>query len=385
MAGYRSFRMFLIVFSAVGGSFAQDAPIHSRQSAATAPEKVPLSEVSVVQVPSLPAESIVMPVLCDADGGLLFRLAMPDTGVGDPVSVSSDGGTVTRYGKEKINDISRPVSFSMFLRGSEVYILTRGSIPLGYETKWRAPTGEVESHQASKSGTFVAHFERDGRYVGAVPLYLPFKPLHLGVFADGDFLISGADPFTSEPRVAIVGPNGQFRRLVELQGDVHAQEESGSPAKGKDSTALPLSTPWQGFAESLKDVVYTSQIAADGPNLLLFRPVSGPVFSISPSGEARAHSLQVRGNYRLFTIKATRTAWVAEFIHELPGGTGQEFATYSFDPESGTPLRQYLFPRDLGFGLACTDGDQFTFVMANDETRTLQLLKLAPGALPKSE
>jgi hypothetical protein len=382
MAASRSTRTLVFFVFTAAWSAGQQPPQHSSQT--VMPEKVTLEEISSVPVSSLPAEGIAMPVLCDADGNVAFRLAMPDTGVEDPVSISSDGKTITRFSREKINDIPRPALVSMFRSQAELYILTRGSTPLGSDAKWRMPNGQVETHQASRSSTFVAHFRRDGSYAGAVPLDLPFKPLHLGVFANGDFLIAGADLTSDEPRVAIVGSNGELRRAIELRGDVHALQESNGLGKGKDDpTALPRSKTWEGLAESLRDVVATSQIAADGPNLLLFRPMSGPVVSISPSGEVRAHELKVKGDYRLFTIKATQGTWIAELTHHLDDGTGEEFATYAFDPESGTPLKEYFFPRDLGFGLACVDREEFTFVMADFEGKALKLVKLGPSTLPK--
>ena len=41
------------------------------------------------------------------------------------MSVSSDGKTVTRFAKEKINDVASPIMLSVFLAGSDVYILTK--------------------------------------------------------------------------------------------------------------------------------------------------------------------------------------------------------------------------------------------------------------------
>jgi hypothetical protein len=369
----------LFILCALACFFAQSAPQHRTQSSASPPDKVALAEVSTVRVPSLPAESIVNPALCEPDGAILLRLAMPDTGVEDPVLVSSDGKTVIRFGREKINDVPQPTPLSIFMGGSDVYILTRGSVPSGDETKWRTPSGEVQTQQATKNSTFVAHFERNGTYEGAVRLDLPFKPLHLGVFDNGDFLIAGIDPSTSEPRVAIVASNGQIRRLVELKGDVHAQNESDVSGKDKDPSALPRFAPGEEW-KSLTTVVYTSQVIRDGPNLLLFRQLSGPVFSVSPAGEVRIHKLKVEGDYRLFAIKAARSSWIVEFIRDLPHSAGEEFATYAFDPESGAPLREYFFPKNFGWGLACTDGDEFTFVMANDATKTLEFIKLAPAA-----
>jgi hypothetical protein len=315
-------------------------------------------------------------VLCSPEGTIYVQFAAGD-GLADPVSVSSDGKTVIRVGREKINDVQQPIPFEVFLRDTEVYILTPGHIPLGYETKWRTPTGEVEHHQASTSHTFVAHFQRDGSYAGAVLLDVPFNPMHLGVFADGDFLIAGADKMTDEPRVAIVGSNGQFRRFVELKGDVHLRDDSDASRNDHDPTALPRFAPGEGFGTSLRDALFTSQIVGDGSNLLLFRPGNGPVFSISPGGEVRVRELKVQGDHRLYAIKPTRDSWIVEFTHHLSDGTGEEFATYAFDPNSGAPLKQYIFPRDLGFGLACTDGLEFTFVMADTEGKGLRLLKLA--------
>jgi hypothetical protein len=372
-----------LTFILVTCSLAQSAQQRPRQATATPPDKVSLVVASTVQVPTVPAESITEPIFCDPDGSILFRLAMPDTGVGDPISVSRDGKTVIQFAKQNISDVPRPDVLSMFPSGSSLYILTRGTVLVGGETKWRTPTGEVQIHPATKSGTFVARFARDGTCAGAVRLDLPFKPLHLGVFENGDFLIAGGDPSTDEPRLAIVGSNGQLRRFIELKGDVHAQVDSEAAAKDKDPTALPRFKPWRGaFAESLRDVISNSQIAKDGPNLLLFRPMNGPVFSISAGGEVQVHKLKIEGDYRLFTIKADRNSWLVELIREVPHGTGDEFATYSFDPESGDPLHEYFFPTDLGWGLACADGDGFTFVMANDVSTSLKLVRLAPGGSP---
>jgi hypothetical protein len=380
MAAYRIIWALAFFTLAVVWSSGQQLPYSSQT--AGAPEKVLLAEASIVQVPSLPAESMTTPVLCFPDGTIVVRLVSAETGVQDPVSVSSDGKTVTRFGREKINDVPQPRSYNVFISDSEVYMLTNGSVQLGYEQKWKMPTGGTYSQQATKSSSFVTRFQRDGAYAGAVPLDLSFKPMQLGVFGDGDFLIVGADK--DRPRVAIVGSNGQFRRFVELIGDVHAQDESEAQGKhGNDPTALPR-VPTDGDPErSYMDVLYRSKIIRDGPDLLLFRPMNGPVFSISPSGEVRAHKLKVKGDYRLFTIKATQGSWIAELTHHLNDGTGDEFSTYAFDPETGATLKEYFFPRDLGFGLACVDGDEFTFVMADFEGKALKLVKLRPATLPK--
>jgi hypothetical protein len=359
---------------------AQNVPQHLGKTPLISPEPVSLSEVSSVEVPSLPAESIGAPLLCDPAGRVILRMATPESGVEDPVFVSKDGKNVVRFGREKISDVPSPVLISIFLNGSDVYILTRGTTPLGHQDKLLTRKGDIIVSEATKSSRYIAHFEQDGTYAGAVPLDLPFKPARLGVFENGDFLIAGGEPSTDEPRLAIVGSNGQLRRFIELKGDVHGQVGSDRAGKSKDRTALPRFGPPE--TPSLFNAVYLSQIAKDGPNLLLFRPMNGPVFSISPSGEMTAHELKVKGDHRLYTIKVTGGSWIAEFLHDVPGSAAVELSTYAFDPDTGTPLREYFFPADLGWGLACTDGDEFTFVMANQKTNTLKLVTLAPAAKP---
>jgi hypothetical protein len=384
VVAYRVLR-FLLPCIMAANSIAQNAPSQPRQ-AALEPQSVPLGEVSSVPIPSLPAEGVAAPLLCDAQGRILFRLATPEAGIENPVSVSSDGRTVVRFAKEKINDVPRPVLLSAFLAGSDVYILTSGSTPLGYTMELRKPNGEVTGQQASKGGMFIVHFRPDGDYAGGVRLDLPLRPTRFGVFENGDFLISGADSATDEPRVAIVASNGRLRRLLELKGDVHAQQEPGASGKNSDPAALPrfkppADRPRQSFATgTLRGVISTSQIAKDGPNLLLFRPLNGPVFSISPSGEVSVHRLKVGGDYRLYTIKAVGGLWIVEFLHDVPNSTAVELSTYAFDPESGAPLRKYFFPPDTGWGLACADGDELTFVVADENNNRLKLVKLAPGA-----
>jgi hypothetical protein len=214
-------------------------------------------------------------------------------------------------------------------------------------------------------------------------LDLPFVPQQLGVFEKGDFLISGMDRSMSEPRVAIVSSNGQLNRFVELKGDVHLQESSNSSAKDKDPTALPRFKPSSGVGESLLDAVAGSRITQDGPNLLLYRDVNGPVFSISASGEVQVHRLKMDSEYALYAIKPARNAWIVEFMRAVtPHGPAVELATFAFDPETGAPLREYFFPADLGWGLACTNGEEFTFIMADEKTGTLKLAKFAPPIKP---
>lgn len=364
-----------VFFSLVTCGFAQQA-----RSGLVVPQKVPLTQASTVPVPSLPPEGIG-PIYCDRGGEILLRLVTPEAGMEDPVSVSADGTRVVRFGKEKIYDVTSPSLVNAFLaESSDVYILTTGRESLGYEAKLRAPSGKVVHQPATKASRFVARFKPDGSYAGAVRLDLPFQPISIGVFADGAFLITGMNSSATQSRAAIVGSDGQVLRLVELRGDLYVADGGDeSTSKQKDPNALPQFKADDSSRPSFLDAMLGSQIVSDGSNLLLFRQNTNTVFSVSRSGEVTSRKLKIDSDYRLNTIKTSGNVWFAGLLREVPSrGPAVEFATYAFDPETGNPLREYSLPGDFGFGLACVDGDELTFVMANQETNSLKLVRLRP-------
>jgi hypothetical protein len=346
---------------------------------AAEPVTIPMEVASTVQVSSLPAESIALPLICSPEGAIFLQLATLN-GIEDPISISSDGKTVTRFGREKISDLPHSTPVQMFVGGTDLYMLVVTTSPLGRAVEWRTPAGQLQRVQDGKFNFFIVRFQPDGNYLGAVPLDLLFQPLHFGVFENGDFLIAGMDSHR-EPHEALVSSAGQFERSVEIEGDVHLRSDSDASKKQNDRMALPQSAPSNDyFTGSLSGVLYASQIIRDGPNLLLLRPGSPVVFSISPGGEVRTQELKVPREYKLSTIKAVRNMWIAEFTHDYADDRGWEFAAYAIDPASGLPLKRFDYPRELGFGMACTDGTEFTFLEAGAETKVLKLLKVVPSS-----
>jgi hypothetical protein len=292
--------------------------------------------------------------------------------VGDPLAISPEGKVVARFGREKIYDVQQPFPVYAFVADNDAYVLVRGQKPLGQQTKWRTPAGEVVEGHAVEVRYFVAHFKEDGSYDRSVPLDLPFHPVQLGVFGDGSFLIAGADR-AGNPEIVIVASDGQVRKWIELKGDVHARTEADS---AQDKTALP--TFARNFGESLMGAVGGSQIIGNGSDLLLFRPGGSSVFSISLSGEVKTTTLKIPGQFQIYVVKPLPDKWIVELQRNDREAHRVVFETYAFHPATGEPLVQYLFPSDYGFGLACAEGSELTFVMADPQGEGLNLVKLAP-------
>jgi hypothetical protein len=363
-------------------SVAQNGSEATKYPASLDLRKVSLELVSSTLVKSVPSQGLGLPIPCDPDDTILARFAaipppggMLSGGMSDPMTIGSDGTIIGRFGREKINEIPRPVPQSVFLRNNDVYILTRGEVPLGYQINIKKPKGEVVQQPATHSQYFIARFTKNGTYDGVLALDTPFRPVQLGVFESGDFLLAGKDA-TGKPQIGVADSRGQFLRLLELSGDIHARDESDQNQNSQDDTALPRFDP---EGTSLEQAVMGSQIVADGPDLLLFRPVGSSVFSISAGGEVRRVRLKVSGKVDIFAVKPSRNIWFVEFTHH-EGNNAELFDMYSFNPATGEPINQYFFPNDLGFGLACADegGKEFTFVMSAEDGNGLRLMKLAP-------
>ena len=369
-----------IVASALFCGAQRRSPV-SPEKLSTGVPSVSLEEMAIVDVPSLAAESYGLPILCSADGTLYLQVAsmVGMNGMGDSISISSDGKRVVQFGRDKISDIPRASIGDMFLEGNDLYLLTLTTAPAGHTVEMRTHSGEVQRGESIRAEYFISRFRSDGSYLGSVRLDLPFQPLHLGVFGNGDFLIAGAAAH-SEPQQALVSSTGQFQRSIDIKGDIHVQSDSNSSKANKDSIALSElgSGPADTFSGgSLLGSVFGSQIIADGSNLLIIRPGIPRVFTVTPGGEVHAQDLKLPGKYKLDSIKALHDMWIANFTYDRNEKTGWKLAAFAINPTSGEPVKQYTYPDDLGFGIACTDGTEFTFVKANPETKSLQLVKAA--------
>jgi hypothetical protein len=330
---------------------------------------VPLTLTTNIDVKQVTEPYLSTPIACTPDGSAVVRVGN-DTGLGNILSISRDGKQVVRFGEEKITDIQAPVPAKFFADDRDVYVLVAGRKPKNETLTFKRPDGQIERQQAVIIKDFIAHFRRDGTYVGAIALDLPFEPHQIGAFPNGDFLIAGAIDNTT--RLALVKSNGQFQRFLELEGDIYVR-------KGENSKEDPGGLPQ--LAKQFDDTFFAaeqdSEIVADGQNLLLIR--SGqqtPVYSVSPGGSVKSIKLNVPSGFSLWDLKTNGRTWFALYTHKISDSEGVEFSTYSIDPANGKMLAEYKYPKNLGFGLACVDDSEFSYL--EREADGLQLVKLVP-------
>lgn len=333
------------------------------------------------------SESLLTTALCGPDNSIVLRVAGL-AGVGDLVSISADGQKVVRFNAFKVSDIENPKFYQYFVGGSDVYVLTRSSKPTDETMKLRTPNGDIVTQRKFSTKDYIVQFQRDGAFVKSIALDLPFTPQQIGAFPSGGFLVAGASKDASlKPVIALLKSDGQLDRYLELKGDIRAAQE-GKKEDAKDPVALPR---WAAHGadnkQSLTVAENLSLIVADGRNLLLLR--SGqktPIFSVSPGGEVRAITPDVPSGFTLYDLRSSQNTWVALYTHphsDNPKDAAVDIETYALDPISGKAIARYVYPGFMGFGLACSDGVEFTVLERPGDK--LQLVKLVPVRAYSSE
>lgn len=382
VAGFAS--SFLLAALAAG----QNSP-----DALQRPSGIPLVQLQAAYTREVPFEAmdaISTPIVCASDGSSFVQLVRINTqsassAMGDILAISRQGDQVVQFGLSKINDITEAVDLNLAVSDSDLYLLVRGSIPENKILTFRKPDGGIFRQQAGRVEEYVARFRKDGSYLGAVRLEIPFAPLQLGVFPGGDFLIAGYEKNTFEPRIALVKSSGQFQRWVELPGDLHGRSDPAAEADSvdkKDSDPAALPRFGKTFNDNLAFAVHTSMIIADGRNMLLLRPgYKVPVFSVSPGGEVKAVHLEMPAGYALADLKVANGKWIGIYTQRRQDGNGLQIETVAHDPATGKMTAQYTYSHALGLAAACVSQDQISFLTTQD-TRLIWNVLSIPASGP---
>jgi hypothetical protein len=334
--------------------------------------QVALGEKSAVDIPSMDDPALVLPVVCSENEAVLFRTAAFGS-ISDVAAIARDGSQKASYKLSRANEITQPRAITFFPRGKYLYELVRGFRGGGERRTLRRPDGTTENQVTyERIAYYIVKYEENGDYRGSVELDIPFRPLQFGVFENGDFLIVGTTDDRQSARVALVQSSGQFIKLIELEGDAQL--------KTSDESDSPGTLPEKGkrLEEGFMGALHRSAIISAGPKLLIVRKGTNiPVFAVNPGGQVNAIKIDTPKNYRIEDIKVTPTYWVAIFTHRISDSGGVEFAMYAIDPESGKLLHTYAYSRFPGFGFACANDQEFTFLV--NINHKLKLLTLQPS------
>ncbi len=328
---------------------------------------------------SLPATTTDYPH-CLSDGALVLQTidwdALKRTPKGkfpkynDIVMILRDKKTQTIL-SASISDLTDFNVTDMFPADSGVYFLLQGSKEQpGERGPGRSPTGiPLASYR-----NYVARFDRDGTYKGAVELGIACdlsRPGscalgHLAVLPSDDMLVTESDPTTSTLRVLYLKSSGEVVRQIDVPA-------SRKPLDWGDASSSPDAQ--EGAKMFLGSVFFT----AVDQKIVLWRANSAdPVVEVAQGGGAREVPLQIPKGYRLADLVASNDRWVAHFRTENtpPNARMSEDADTYFDvrPQDGSLAAKLVQKGEVPLSIACeSSGTYVSFKM--DDTGKMLLLK----------
>jgi len=269
---------------------------------------------------------------CD-DGGnpyvQVHRFVPPN---GNQVLKFGEKGIVT-FETSKITDIVEPKWIADFAFESELNMLIEGNTRTEQRSK-KTDDGKdyVYWETTGEPRYYIARFDADGSYKGALTLDLPFRPMLLSGFSSGSFLVAGPDD-RHVNRVALLDSGGQLLRDIEFakekQETAKKAPEQPSDVQASPEAAAWMLSVWSSFLPYQSDVLYV-------------RGRSGaPIYEINAGGEAHALKIKPREGSVEYMLSSDRN-WFVVVSAESGKGSDRKTLVDELIPSSGELLAHYV-------------------------------------------
>jgi hypothetical protein len=275
--------------------------------------------------PSMPwREHLFGPIQGDCNGdGNLYIWEAPQGLVG----LTNNG--IVSFLSDKMTDIPGPGvsgAYSASLSRSGIYLRVGGiekeDAEGGESEIWTDKDGH---HHAGHS--YIARFDKDGTYKGAIRIDLPFVVSSFAAFDSGRIVLAQGLEQEKIPRVALLDSSAQFLRYLDLRKDI-------SPVQAVSSGDFKC----DGCTADTRSVANNSTFTPWNGRMLFFRNLtSSPrVYEIQEGGEIRVVNLKPPQGYRALGLFPTDTNWLVSF--RSPAGV---WSLFEVDPQNGELLKEY--------------------------------------------
>jgi hypothetical protein len=264
----------------------------------------------------------------------VHRVIPPGT---DDVFKFSEKGIVT-FQTSKISDIVEPKWIADFASDSELYVLIEGNTRTEqHNTKNDDGQDVVYWETTGEPRYYIARFDADGSYKGALKLDLPFRPKRLSGFASGNFLVAGVDAgFVL--RLALLDSSGQLLRNIKVAINARFAKEEQEAAEKTATRSLDevpsevagwMRYSWISFLPYQNDVLYVRG------------RTGAPIYEINAGGQAHPVKIKSPEGYSVDYMIPSDRNWFVVFAE-----SGKDFEAKSvvdeLSPSSGELLAHYL-------------------------------------------
>lgn len=349
----RSFRLSLAVALLCVSVAAQRKVPPTKPSSSA----VPLFDVKLSPDPNLsiglPDDMLVISTQCDTDGNPYVWTLGPS---GRQILGFTPKGVIT-FATNQMTDIPEPSAGDFFVAESALYVLVSGidnarKEEVIYKDEAGKETKQLETKGESRD--YIARFDRDGAYRGALKLDFNFRPMQLSAFESGNFVIAGVDD-NSTPRVGLLNSSGQLMKYLQLPKDITDRQKSTEKSFERSGLHAP------GLHASVDVIAMFAKFYSYKGNVLLVRAGNTtPIYEIRESGEVRAVRVKTPSGVAIDHLIPSDHNWFIDVRKGLLGD--KQDAIYEVSPETGELLRQYRIEGEdsLEDGLSCAVQDSFS-------------------------
>jgi hypothetical protein len=316
------------------------------------PPAVPVFDVKLSLDPNLsvglPDDMPAISTQCDADGNPYVYTFGPS---GRQILGLTPKGVIT-FATNQMTDIPEPAAGDFFVADSAVYVLVTGieyarKDEVAYKDEAGQETKQLETK--GESGDYIARFDSDGSYRGALKLDAGFHPIQVAAFGSGNFVLAGLDEGKT-PRVGLFNSSGQLVKYLELAKDITDRPKSAEK-----------SFEHSGLHASVDVIAMFAKFYSYHGNVLLVRAGNTtPIYEIRESGEVRAVRVKAPNGVAIDHLIPSDHNW---FIDVRKGSLEEKTDTiYEVSPETGELLREYRIESEdrLKEDLSCVIQDSFS-------------------------
>jgi hypothetical protein len=348
-------------------AFASAQEMTPAKSLPTIPPPIRVSDITMTPDPDIEisvADSLpVLTAQCDDKGDPFVKTIGAN---GFEILGLMPSGIVV-FATNQMNDIPEPSTKNVFVGSSSLYLLVSGMENAHKDdVVYKDESGQEKKMTETKGDIryYIARFDLDGSYRGALKLDSGFQPMQLAAFDSGTFVVAGLDE-NKTPRVALFNSSAQMVQYLQLPGDItdkpQSVEKSFAGAAG-------------GISASAEVLGMFAQLISQSGKVLLVRAGTGtPIYEIRDTGEVEEIQPKIphaQGIDRIIPSDHNLFLEVRANILEKSVAT-----IYEINPEDGTPIQGFRFKSDDQFRDTVSCAIQKTFTGIRHQQGKLTLLR----------
>jgi hypothetical protein len=308
--------------------------------------------------------AMVTPVQCNGYGATVLDRISDADGRTRILDLIHDG-KATPISLDKINDLHHPQYESLFVSKSTLGVMLN------------AARNNADSSAPEKLSQFIARFDLNGSYLGAIELPFSYPILRFALLSSGDPVVFGFDPYNNVPHLIELDSSGRVTREYPLQT---TKKEEAAEQAGADRLDALAAT--QAAAVAGSEAFGRASFTSWGDRIIFYRPGVDTVLVIGEDGGSREERLTPPKGYALDGFLAANDRWLVQFRRASLLESGHDavdarpesgnFVLYEVRPGDGSLRRQLKLSGDIGW-IACEQDGALTSFKTDDKKRLIPL------------